>query len=338
MNEIFFLALFIFLNSIILVFYKNISRIVNIYDFPDKRKIHKNKTPLIGGFIIVINFILFSFLVLFDFYEFNLITPIFETKIKYIVFLNIFLLIFFLGALDDKFDLNPNLKLIILTVLITFFLFIDRSLIVNKLTFSFTNAEIYLGNYSFVFTILCFLLFINACNMFDGINLQSTSYFIIIILYLLSLSNKFLFLIFLLISLVFIFLLNFRGKIFMGDSGIYLLSFTVAFLVIKIYNSYDFFHTDLIFILMMVPGIDMFRLFLSRLLKKRNPFSPDKHHIHHILIAKFSNTQSIFILNSLILIPILLTYLNISNLFIILIYIVIYLIFLIKFQISKKNS
>ena len=49
------------LSKKILVFYKNISRIVNIYDFPDKRKIHKNKTPLIGGFIIVINFILFSF-------------------------------------------------------------------------------------------------------------------------------------------------------------------------------------------------------------------------------------------------------------------------------------
>ena len=173
MNEIFFLVFFIFLNSIILVSYKSISQIINIYDFPDKRKIHKNKTPLLGGFIIVINFILFSFLVLSDLYEFNLIIPIFETKIKYIVFLNILILIFFLGALDDKFDLNPNLKLFILTVLITFFLYLDRSLIVNKLTFSFTNAEIYLGNYSFVFTILCFLLFINACNMFDGINLQS---------------------------------------------------------------------------------------------------------------------------------------------------------------------
>ena len=123
----------------------------------------------------------------------------------------------------------------------------------------------------------------------------------------------------------------------MGDSGIYLLSFTVAFLIIKIYNSYNFIHTDLIFILMMVPGIDMFRLFLRRLLKKRNPFSPDKHHIHHILIAKFSYIQSILILNSFILIPIFLTYLNISNLFIILIYILIYLTILIKFQFSNKK-
>ena len=61
-------------------------------------------------------------------------------------------------------------------------------------------------------------------------------------------------------------------------------------------------------------------LIVLRRLLKRNPFSPDKHHIHHILIAKFTYIQSILILNSFILIPIFLTYLNISNLLIILIY------------------
>ena len=47
MNEIFFLVFFIFLNSIILVSYKSISQIINIYDFPDKRKIHKEEKEIV---------------------------------------------------------------------------------------------------------------------------------------------------------------------------------------------------------------------------------------------------------------------------------------------------
>ena len=37
---------------------------------------------------------------------------------------------------------------------------------------------------------------------------------------------------------------------------------------------------------MMVPGVDMFRLFLMRILSKKNPFSPDRNHIHHLLLNK----------------------------------------------------
>ena len=34
---------------------------------------------------------------------------------------------------------------------------------------------------------------------------------------------------------------------------------------------------------MLIPGIDMFRLFILILKNKKNPFSPDRNHIHHLL-------------------------------------------------------
>ena len=45
---------------------------------------------------------------------------------------------------------------------------------------------------------------------------------------------------------------------------------------------------------MFLPGFDMFRLFLFRLTKRRNPFSPDSEHIHHLLTKKFKFLKSTF--------------------------------------------
>ena len=43
-----------------------------------------------------------------------------------------------------------------------------------------------------------------------------------------------------------------------------------------------------IFLLMMIPGIDMFRLFVERIARKKNPFKGDRNHLHHILLNSFS--------------------------------------------------
>tara|TARA_B100000035_G_scaffold102744_1_gene87168 strand:+ start:388 stop:912 length:525 start_codon:yes stop_codon:yes gene_type:complete len=173
--------------------------------------------------------------------------------------------------------------------------------------------------------------------MFDGINLQSTSYFIFVILYLIiiGLNNNVIY--FLLIPLLLIFILNKDEKIFMGDSGIYLISFIMSYILIKIYNFDTKLSSDLIFILMMVPGIDMFRLFLLRLVNKKNPFSPDRNHIHHLLLKRYSYKKTIIILNLSILYPMILIMLNFEKLFIILIYIIQYIILIIFLEKNKTN-
>jgi UDP-GlcNAc:undecaprenyl-phosphate GlcNAc-1-phosphate transferase len=123
----------------------------------------------------------------------------------------------------------------------------------------------------------------------------------------------------------------------MGDSGIYILSFFLSYLIIKNYNINVKINADLIFILMMLPGIDMLRLFIFRILNKKNPFSPDKNHIHHLLLEKFTYWQSIIIINFAIIIPILLSLINFSNLIIIFVFISIYLIsiFILKNKFKK---
>ena len=59
------------------------------------------------------------------------------------------------------------------------------------------------------------------------------------------------------------------------------------------------------FIILMLPGIDMFRVFMQRALKNKNPFTPDRIHLHYLLLDKpLTLNKTLTVLLSLILIPI----------------------------------
>ena len=53
----------------------------------------------------------------------------------------------------------------------------------------------------------------------------------------------------------------------------------------------------------MIPGLDMLRLFLSRIINKKNPFFGDLNHFHHLLIKKFTLKISLFIYMTIIIWP-----------------------------------
>ena len=101
--------------------------------------------------------------------------------------------------------------------------------------------------------------------MFDGINLQSSSYSLIILIYFLYLEPKTILVIFLIIFILFFMCLNFLNKSFLGDSGTLLISFILSFIFIKLFNNQIILNSDEILIYMLIPGIDMIRLFLKEL-------------------------------------------------------------------------
>ena len=75
---------------------------------------------------------------------------------------------------------------------------------------------------------------------------------------------------------------------------------------------------------MLIPGIDLIRLFILRILKKRNPLSSDKLHLHHILLKYFSQYQTLLIILFFISTPIILDYLNINNIITVSVTIILY--------------
>jgi UDP-GlcNAc:undecaprenyl-phosphate GlcNAc-1-phosphate transferase len=268
-----------------------------VYDYPDKiRKIHKNKTSLSGGLIIFLNILVIIFCYSFQGSQFeNLIKYFFNNNIIYLyLFLFYLTVISLFGFFDDKFDISANKKIIFLLTFIFFSISLDSSLVISKINFSFSNDVFYLKEFKFFFTILCFLLFINAFNMFDGINLQSGLYSIYIFIIFFYFSENFLFLI-ILIPLVAFLYFNFKNKIFLGNSGSYLIGFLISYFTIKMFNNFNNIFSDEIFLLMLMPGFDMLRLFIFRLLNKKNPFVSDNNHFHHLLYSNYNFTYAITI-------------------------------------------
>jgi len=280
------LFLILLLNLAMLQYYQSISKIIKVYDYPFyKRKIHKTKTPLIGGFLLLANIIFINILYFFfkDFY-FTDLNKIFGDHNKYFFFLFSSLIIFLICYLDDKKNLNANLKFFLFLLITALSAHLDHNLLLETIVIKSWNININLLKLSLIFTVLCFLLFINAANMYDGINLQSGPYFFGVYSYLLYKFGINSFFIMILIFLIIFILLNAKGKIFFGNSGVYLISFITSYIMIKQYNNLEVISIEEIFLLMSIPGYDMLRLFLSRCYQKRSPFSSDRNHIHHIIL------------------------------------------------------
>jgi len=332
MTNFYIIIFFIILNLIFLIFFKKIKLFHKIIDKPDNiRKFHTNPTPLAGGIILIINIFLYFALYLIN--E-NILSHevIFKDSFEFKIFIISCFLFFFIGAFDDMYNLRPSIKFFLLSLLTLMVLYFDSNLRIEEIRLSFLDKNINSLDYSIIFTLFCFVVFINSFNMFDGINLQASIYSIILITTFLIYLKFSLFLKILLIFIICFKYLNFRNKSFLGDSGSLLISFIISFVFIRIYNENIISFSDEIFIYMMIPGLDMIRLFFKRIFLRRSPFSADRMHLHHLLISKFSNLKTIFLLGSLILFPIFVMLLGFNRLAIIIITIFIYSI------VIKKNN
>tara|TARA_B110000305_G_C18774347_1_gene331093 strand:- start:20 stop:505 length:486 start_codon:yes stop_codon:yes gene_type:complete len=86
-----------------------------------------------------------------------------------------------------------------------------------------------------------------------------------------------------LISLIFFLILNYNGKIFLGDSGTLFLGFLISYIFLYDYNNNHNFSIEEIFLVMYLPGIDLLRVALLRIANNSNPFLPDRKHLHHLI-------------------------------------------------------
>jgi len=300
----------ILLNLFFLKYYKKVSKLINIYDNPDfKRKIHKIKTPILGGFVFFIN-ILFIFV--FSYFLDLKFENLFSNIREYFIVIIFYTFFFILGLADDVKNLKPFIKFLISIFLLFTFLILDNHIILKELNFYYfdtINLNIYLA---IIFTIFCIFSFQNALNMYDGSNLQNINYLIIIFLFLLFKSNLNSYYLFLFFPTLVFYILNYKGKIFMGNNGTISLSFLISFLIIKNYNLELINYCEEILLLMLVPGLDMLRVFYTRISSKKNPFLPDNNHIHHLLLKKFKKNfiVQIFLFFIIMIGPLIFLFLN----------------------------
>lgn len=293
---------------------KEIIKISNNLALVDKN--HSSiKTPLFGGSFLTIGLVII-YLVLFLNNEKNY----FLSEYFFLFF------IFLIGAIDDAKNIKALSRLILSTLVVLLIIQANEKLIINFLFIE--KFYIFNNTFSIFFTILCFLLFQNALNLMDGINCLVISFCITILTLLTILDQNHLELkISLIIICIYLFFLNYKNITFLGDSGVYILSFAISIFTIESYKlNYKTFNPVDILTLFCIPGYDMLRLFIERIINKKSPFSKDRKHLHHFLKKKISNLFVIILIYiaSTISLFIISYYFNLKDIFVILLSIATY--------------
>lgn len=301
LNEILLISLISILNIICYINLEKISKIFNLYDYPDEvRKLHKNKTPLLGGIFIYFSIVLYILIIPNISklgYEY-----LYLYSYKSIIFFIICLTsIFVLGFLDDKFTISPDKKLVVLFLICYIYVISDNTVRIEQIRFDFINLEIDINKFSPILSSIFIITFIILSNMFDGIDGQSSFFFIFTLLILILINPAIIkLLIFLILLLIIFFYFNTQSKIFLGDNGIFVLSFIISILYLKTYNIYGNLSFDKLILISFFPLLDMIRVSLLRIFNGRNPMRPDTTHLHHII--KFKNTK-LLIISLLVIYP-----------------------------------
>lgn len=332
---IIFLLFVILINLIICSNSRNLARFLKIVDYPSQgKKIHLKPTPLIGGLIFFTNIFLFILFEIFTKSNFALMDYfLFDLRfISHKQIATLVVAIFFtylIGLYDDIYDLSPSKKSLLFLVIIYLLIISNPNMSISELRFYIFENKLNFNNFSIFFTMFCILAFMNSANMFDGINLQSAILYssFLLVFFIKEIDQRFL-LIFL-VSMIFFFYMNMQGKIFLGNNGSYFLSFLISIIIISDHNWNKNYFVEEIILYMFLPGIDMIRLVLLRIIKNKNPLEGDNNHIHHLLVKKFKYLKSIIIIFLFIFIPIILfNYLNIDLLILILLSFIFYLMIL----------
>lgn len=276
----------------------HVARVKNLCDEPGERRSHTVSTPSLGGIGIFAG-VIFSIILWTPFKAFG--------DLQYI--LCAFIIIFLIGAKDDILPISPKIKLIGEVFAATILVFKSNVKITSL--YGIFGIMALPEPISILLSVFTILVIVNAFNLIDGINGLSGSISTLISITLgtwfyLSDHIALAMVAFSLAGAVMAFLkYNFSpAKIFMGDTGSLLVGLVCSILAIKfielnkVSDPYGFNAVPAVAIgIMILPLFDTLRVFTMRALRGRSPFSPDRNHIHHLLIDYgFNHMQATAIL------------------------------------------
>src|SRR5882757_6042454 len=279
----------------------NVAEMKKLFDMPDARKVHHAPITPLGGLGIFAGFI-FGCLLTLHFGQYP--------ELQY--FIAAAFVIFFLGLKDDILVISP-VKKFIGQVLAAFIIIYYGGIQIRSMH-GFLGIYQLPEMFSLLLTYFAVIVVINSFNLIDGIDglagslgLLSTVVFGIYFLNVNANMLPYAVVAFSMAGSLLAFLIfNFQpAKIFMGDTGSLLVGTINAVLVIKFINvantadvSFPISASPAVgFTILMVPLLDTLRVFGIRIFHRRSPFSPDRNHIHHLLLDRgFSHKAITFFL------------------------------------------
>ncbi|KNO82473.1 UDP-N-acetylglucosamine--undecaprenyl-phosphate N-acetylglucosaminephosphotransferase [Salmonella enterica] len=288
----------IFLFTTIFIFLaRKVAIKIGLVDKPNFRKRHQGVIPLVGGISV-----------------FAGICFMFGLSDYYIPHLSLYLIcagvLVFVGAMDDRFDISVKIRAVVQAVIAVVMMVIAK-LHLGSLGYIFGPWELVLGPFGYFLTLFAVWAAINAFNMVDGIDgllggLSSVSFAAMgLILWFNGQTSLAMWCFAMIAAILPYIMLNLgilgrRYKVFMGDAGSTLIGFTVIWLLLETTQgkTHSISPVTALWIIA-IPLMDMVAIMYRRLRKGMSPFSPDRQHIHHLVMRAGFTSRQAFVLITL---------------------------------------
>ncbi|MBB5702845.1 UDP-GlcNAc:undecaprenyl-phosphate GlcNAc-1-phosphate transferase [Ochrobactrum daejeonense] len=289
------------------LFFRGLAREWYLVDIPDARKKHEGSVPLCGGIAIFLSFAVAAC--------FALGAPGHDNAVALLPGLAVILAV---GVMDDRFNLPvmPRLAIQLLAALLIIGLSGIHHLYLGLASglpdaatqlpetmsgaLTETLAETWAETIREPLFLLLSLAFVvglvNAVNMSDGVDglagSSSAAAFFWLAVIGFGVGEHRLGIQSLALSaaclgfLVFNMRHRWRGtaSLFLGDGGSTLLGAALAGIVLNLASGADAIAFPVLLWVVIVPVIDTLSLIVRRLAQRRSPFSPDRQHLHHLLM------------------------------------------------------
>lgn len=271
----------------------------NLYDLPNSRKVHKIPIPRIGGLAFLPTILISCAAIM-------VLTSRFTDSYAdcwpgdfpqhFMAYVAGALMLYFTGMYDDILGTSYRVKFLVQLVAASL-------LCVSGLWFADMHGALFLHHIPFwvgmPLTLLVVVYVTNAINLIDGIDGLASGLSMISLLVMggiclmqgevlraliaLSMIGA--------IAVFFYFnVIDAKRKVFMGDAGSLTIGYTISFLLLhfwQIESSDSIMPARMAVVAagtLVIPCFDVIRVFASRIRDGRNPFLPDKNHIHHKLL------------------------------------------------------
>lgn len=273
-----------------------------LFDVPDERKIHQGVVPRLGGIAFVpAIFLSIAFVAGVNamLYNSEVFAQLALEPQQLCFGLCTLMIMYLVGMADDLIGVRYRAKFY--SQIISGVLIVMSGLFIDDLHGFFFLSQLPLP-LAWGLTVFAFVLIVNAVNLIDGIDGLASGLCGIAFLFYGVVFYAIGEMIFSLIAFAALgtlapfFYYNVFGeakvgkKIFMGDTGALTTGTVLSILMVKMcmipkVNIVDMNPVVLAYSPLIVPCFDVVRVYLHRVKAGRNPFMPDKCHIHHKLLA-----------------------------------------------------
>lgn len=269
-----------------------LAEVVGLVDRPGGRKTHHGDVPVVGGLAMLAGL---------------LVAAVGSDALGHGAASTLLVSVFmvFLGALDDRFNLPPRVRLFAhLSAAVA--LVYSSGFVVRSLGDLVGFGEVGLGVLALPFTVVSIVALINAFNMLDGLDGLAGSAGLVAlggIMMVSSLSGSAgtLLIAGSMLGAVAAFLmfnlptrLNRPVRTFMGDAGSTLLGFLLAGLSLTLVQPTSIGLSPMIVLWMMpIPIFELFTSTTRRLVRGLPPTQADTGHFHHLLVAAGMSVRAI---------------------------------------------